>query len=388
MAIAPVSLSTINPISFEKKNDSMDKKAEPSSVQPQVTANSGEALRSYFAAGQALSFGFNCSTGAFVTKKIEDVPCCCCGGRMILQDSLPAVAESFASLKGQALADKIEKDRDYFRSNQGAIAGMIATEVSKNPKLDAQGAIAEIKKDFNGKLKSYCTGVLNSTDEIAKENLGENNVVSQLIQQEKKNIARGNIDRVAFTEKLVHLSEEGKIDPMTYDMVINSAMLLPQNAGMAHKHFNKVQQKGNFGIFNELLKESTQTIEHVHPHSKGGPNNTDNYLAECGECNHPRGNMSYLKWIKIHPEYPVNAQKHIEWFQQQIVDGKINSKYDDYGTKIRETLSKESDGKMVLKVLDRDKIKELRARALNGEDINVHDEIVKQKEEENAQKAA
>jgi len=382
MAIAPVSLSTINPLHFEKKNEGMDRKAEPVAVQPQAVANSGEALRSYFAAGQALSFGFNCSTGSFVTKKIEDVPCCCCGGRMILQSSLPAVVDSFASLKGQALADKIEKDRDYFRSNQGTIAGMIAKEAANNPRLDAQGAVSEIKKDFSGKLKSYCTGVLNATDVIAKENLGENNPVSQLIQQEKKNVARGNIDRVAFTEKLVQLSDAGKIDPMTYDMVINSAMLLPQNSAMAHKHFNKVQGRGNTGIFNELLKESTQTIEHVHPHSKGGPNNTDNYLAECGECNHPRGNMSYLKWIKIHPEYPVNAQKHIEWFQQQIVDGKINSKYDDYGTKIRETLSKESDGKMVLKVLDRDKIKELRARALNGEDVNVHEEILKQEQEE------
>ena len=38
---------------------------------------------------------------------------------------------------------------------------------------------------------------------------------------------------------------------------------------------------------------------------------------------------------------------------------RINAKYDDYGTKIRETLSKESDGKMVLKVLDKNKIKEL-----------------------------
>lgn len=388
MSISAVSLSTINPVHFEKKNENMDKKAEPVAVQPQVTANSGEALRSYFMAGQSLSFGFNCSTGKFVTKRIEDVPCCCCGGRMILGHSLPKVANSFAKLEGQDLADKINKDRDYFRSNQGTIAGMIAKEAEKNPNFDAQDAIREIGKDFRGKLKAYCTDVLSSTDEIAKSAMGENNKVSQLIQQEKQNIAKGTINRVAFTEKLVQLNEAGEIDPMTYDMVLSSAMLLPQNENMATKHFNKVYGRDNFSIFNELLKESTQTIEHVHPHSLGGPNNTDNYLAECGECNHPRGNMSYLKWIQIHPEYPINAQKHIEWFQQQIVDGEIGSKYDDYGTKIRATLSKESNGKMVLKVLNKEKIQELRARALNGEDVNVHEEIEKQEQEKEAEQAA
>jgi len=382
MVITPVSLLAVNSVHFEKKNENMDKKAEPVVVQPQVTANSGEALRSYFTAGQAISFGFGCSTGKFVTKRIDDVPCCCCGGRMILGSKLNKVAHSFATLEGQDLADKIEKDRDYFRSNQGTIAGMIAKEAAKNPNLDAQGAVREIGKDFNGKLKAYCTDVLNSTNEIAKNSLGENNPVSQLIQQEKMNIAKGNIDRVAFTEKLVQMNEEGKIDPMTYDLVLNSAMMLPQNQGMAVKHFNKVQGRDNDGIFVQLLRESTQTIEHVHPHSLGGPNNTDNYLAECGECNHPRGNMSYLKWIKIHPEYPINAQKHIEWFQQQIVDGEIGPKYDDYGTKIRETLSKESDGRMVLKVLDKEKIRELRAKASNGEEVNVHEEIEKQENEE------
>lgn len=389
MAIAMMPIIGVNCVNFGKKNVAMDKKSEPVAVRPQQpAANSGEALRSYFAASQALSFGFHCSTGGFVTKKIEDVPCCCCGGRMILQGSLPYVADSFAGLTGKNLANKINKDKDYFRSNQSAVAGMIAAEAEKNPELDAAGAVRAIGKNFNAKLREYCAGILDSTDEIAKENLGKENPVSQLIREEKKHIAKGEINRVAFTEKLVHLSEEGKIDPMTYDMVLNSAMQLPQNAGMASKHFGKIQGRANYGIFHELLKESTQTIEHVHPHSLGGPDDTDNYLAECGECNHPRGNMSYLKWIKIHPEYPVNAQKHIEWFQQQIVDGKINSKYDDYGTKIKATLSKESGGKMVLKVLDRDKIRELREKALKGEDVNVHEEIKKQEEEKTEKKVA
>lgn len=388
MAIAPISaVMTMNRVQNEQKV-SMDKKAAPQSVQPQMPeANSGAALRSYFLGGNAVSFGFNCSTGKFVTKQIADVPCCCCGGRMILQKDLGKVAGSFARNKGEQLADKINRDKDYFRSNQGTIAGMIAIEAAKNPGMDAKGAIAEIGTDFQGKLKNYCQGVLDKTNEIAKANLGEKNVVSDLIAAEKEKVAQGNIDRISFTEKLVAMQEKGQIDPVSYDMVINSAMELPQNTERAMKHFNKVAFKDNGGIFNELLKESTQTIEHVHPHSLGGPNDTDNYLAECGECNHPRGNMSYLKWIQVHPEYPVNAQKHIEWFQQQIVDGKIDSKYDDYGTKIKATLSKESDGRMELKVLDKQKIQELRNKARHGEHGSVSEEIEKQEKEKQYENA-
>lgn len=389
MAIAPVSSSLVSTVN-RQNNVAVDKKAAPEAVQPQQVQNTktGEALRSYFLGGNAVSFGFNCSTGSFVTKKMQDVPCCCCGGRMILQKDLNSVAKSFARNSGEQLAEKINQDKDYFRSNQGAIAGMIATEAAQNPRLDAKGAVAKINGDFNGKLKNYCSNVLTSTDKIAKEQLGEENPVSQIIAQEQKKVAQGKIDRISFTEKLVGLHEQGSIEHEAYDAIINSAMQLPQNAEMARKHFNKIQGKDNTGIFNELLKESTQTIEHVHPHSKGGPNDTDNYLAECGECNHPRGNMSYLKWIKVHPEYPVNAQKHIEWFQQKVVDGQIDKRYDDYGTKIKETLSKESNGKMELKVLDKQKIQEMRNDAIHGRKADVSEEIKEQEEQKKYNKKA
>ena len=159
-------------------------------------------------------------------------------------------------------------------------------------------------------------------------------------------------------------------------------MQLPQTGNTAQKMFQKLGGRQDAGVFNTLLFESGQTIEHVHPHSRGGKNDTDNYLAECGECNHKRGNVSYMTWLKIHPEYPVNVQKHIEWFQQQQVEGKFGKEYDDYGVKIKQTLSKESNGVMELKVLDKAKIIELREKVQNGEEVSVHEEIKKQEEEQ------
>ena len=228
MAITSVSAVSLYP--SVQQNKAVDKKAAPAAVQPQhPQANSGAALRSYFMGGQAVSFGFNCSTGSFVTKKIQDVPCCCCGGRMILQKDLRAVASSFAKNSGKKLADKINQDKDYFRSNQGAIAGMIATEAAKNPRLDAKGAVAAIGGDFNNKLQNYCQGVLNKTSEVAMAHSGENNPVSQLIDQEKglngmtKEINtenRKNIKMKVVQKKELKLKKKLKRKRLLNDMLI------------------------------------------------------------------------------------------------------------------------------------------------------------------------
>ena len=46
---------------------------------------SSNALSAYFKGGMAVLFsGHDCSTGKFVTKQMDDVPCCCCGGKMVL----------------------------------------------------------------------------------------------------------------------------------------------------------------------------------------------------------------------------------------------------------------------------------------------------------------
>ena len=88
------------------------------------------------------------------------------------------------------------------------------------------------------------------------------------------------------------------------------------------------------------------------------------------------------EWLKVHPEYPKNAQKHIEFFQEKMINGEIDSKYDSYPIEVKETLSKESNGRMVLKVLNPERIKELREAKLAGQEVNLQEEIAKAENEE------
>ena len=381
MAIAPVSsVNVVVTKAVENKKVSTPIASEKPEVQ-QLVAEKG-ALKSYFLGGQAATVafgGFGVSTGGFITKKMDDVPCCCCGGRMVRANQMENKAREFTGLRGAELADKIEADKDFFRTPQRVVM-MLAAEEARAHGGDLARAKGMVGKGLKEKTQNYCINSLKEADTIVKAAYGEKNPVSNLIANEINNLQGGKIARMPFTAKLEKVADS--IDPMTYDKVMDAAMNIPASFEEVRKAFGQANG-GAQNIARRMLEPSMQTIEHIHPKSLGGPNATQNFIAECKDCNNPRGNMSYAEWLKVHPEYPAKAQKHIEWFQQQVVDGKIDSRYDDYGIDVKATLSKESYGAIELKVLNPEKIKELREAKKAGQEVSVSDEIAKQEAEAN-----
>lgn len=390
MAIVPVSLLNTQALNgFETKKE--DKKVtNPISQREQYndTKVSSAAITSYFKGGQALSFkGFDCSTSHFITKEIEDVPCCCCGGKMILNKNIGTKAKEFSSLKGAELADKIDNSQEYFRTNERMIANLAAEKARQNPEMDLGKAVESLEPNLKELTIGYSVNCLNKANAIAQEATGsEENPISALIGKEIEKVKEGKIFRVDFTEELSLY--EGLIGHEQFHKLQDEVLNMPEDYSSVIESYSAVSYGDSQDTARELLKPSRQTIEHIHPKSQGGPNATSNYIAECYQCNNPRGHMPYSEWLKIHPEYPRNAQKHIEYFQQQQINGTIPEKYDTYPIEVRETLSKESEGRMQLKVLNPQKIAELREAHKRGEEVNVHEEIAKLYPEENEETTA
>ncbi len=385
MAIIPVSAvnSEYRPTFVNQKKATNPIRKEQEKSDNKVSSN---ALSAYFKGGMAVAFGgYDCSTANFVTKKMDDVPCCCCGGKMILNKKRGDKAKEFSALKGQELADKIRNNQDYFRCTRRLIANLIADEAEQHPDYDMGDAIQSFTPEtLKQKTLDYCVKNLKNIDKIAKEATGnEDNPISTLVMTEIEKVNGGKTERVEFTEKLAKYAN--LVKPEEYEKMLESAMNIPEKYKDVKQIYDYAYGKA-LKVTKELVRPSMQTIEHIHPKSQGGPNNTANYIAECYDCNNPRGHMSYHEWLKVHPEYPINAQKHIEWFQQQIIDGKIDDRYDTYPIEVKATLSKESDGRMELKVLNPEKIKELREAKKAGQDINIQEELAKEygekKEEE------
>ena len=97
--------------------------------------------------------------------------------------------------------------------------------------------------------------------------------------------------------------------------------------------------------------------------------------------------MPYAEWFKIHPEFKRNAQGYIEHVEGRIVNGELPTTYDSYPVDIRETLTNESDGQIVLKVLDKAKLIELREMKKAGQEVDIHAETEKAQQEEEKEQA-
>ena len=388
MAINPVNTVNINTVRNNQRVEKQTNPIIPERKAEQIdTKISSNALSAYFKGGMAVSFkGFDCSTANFVTKKMDDVPCCCCGGKMVLNRNMGEKAREFSALKGQELADKIRNNQDYFRTTQRLIANLIADAAEQNPDYDMGRAIQSFEPQLKEKSIEYCVKHLKNADEVAKKATGkEENPISSLIAEEIKKVQSGEMERVEFTEKLSQY--EHSIKAEDYAKIIDSVMNIPEDYKQVKRIYGYAYGK-SIKAAKELLKPSMQTIEHIHPKSQGGPNATQNYIAECYNCNNPRGHMSYAEWLKVHPEYPRNAQKHIEFFQEKMINGEIDSRYDTYPVEVKETLSKESNGRMVLKVLNPEKIKELRDAKLAGKEVSIQEEIEKANNEKEEKEVA
>ena len=385
MAIVPVSAVNLSGINTTAAATETKKATNPIKAENKTFTNdkaASNALSAYFKGGMALSFrGFDCSTGNFVTKQMDDVPCCCCGGKMVLNKKMGEKAREFSALKGQELADKIRNNQDYFRTTQRLLANLIADEAEKHPDYDMGKAIQSFTPEtLKERTIEYCVKHLQDADKTAKEATGsDKNPISVLIQEEIEKVKGGKTERVEFTEKLAMY--EGTVSHEAYDKIQESVINIPESYRNVKQIWGYAYGKA-LKVSKELLRPAMQTIEHIHPKSQGGPNATQNYIAECYNCNNPRGHMSYAEWLKVHPEYPKNAQKHIEFFQEKMINGEIDSKYDSYPIEVKETLSKESNGRMVLKVLNPERIKELREAKLAGQEVNLQEEIAKAENEE------
>ncbi len=384
MAITPV--SSVNTVSVQpqenKKTTNLVTFDQPKAEEKAPEAG---ALRSYFMGGLAatVSFGgFPVSTGGFITKRMDDVPCSCCGGRMVRNPEMDHKASEFAGINGEKLADKIEADKDFFRTPQRVVMMLAAEEARKNPTYDLARAKNAAGRNLEQKTQQYCIKSLQAADEVVKATYGEEHETSKLLNREIEKLQKGKIGRLELTAQLV--KQQGLMTPEIYETVLDAAMNIPTGFNEVKRAFGEAGGDSR-SIARSLLKPSMQTIEHIHPKSLGGPNATQNFVAECADCNNPRGNMSYSEWLKIHPEFPLKAQDHIEWFQQQIVNGRIDSRYDDYGVDVKATLSKESNGIIELKVLNPEKIQQLREAKKANQEADVTTEIANQENQEEEQ---
>jgi len=361
-------------------------KPEFQSKQPETTKSAKEfskgtnALYSYFMGGQSVTFG---GTSGFKIKKLEDVPCPCCGQIMLTPSSTEKHVNRLKMAKGNKLADRIKNEEAKFLRSNERCAAFIIADAAKNTELNLSGAVTKANKNLPERFNTYCQDVLLHTALLCEEQSGENSPAYNYLMEKAENVSdhesfyRPNITE-EFSQFKSSMTEE------QYNKLEDELLTLPLDYKNVSRFMTEAQGKGTVTIANNLYAPALATAEHVHPHSLGGSNKASNFLSECAGCNNPRSSLSYVEWFKVHPEFKRNAQEYIEHVESRIVNGELPTTYDSYPVDIRETLTSESEGHIVLRVLDKEKLVELREAKKQGIEPDIHAETEKaNKEEEN-----
>ncbi|MGN0014047.1 MAG: HNH endonuclease [Candidatus Gastranaerophilaceae bacterium] len=384
----------LNGINQVQPNIISPKKNTEKLVEKQQTAPQGESkkvadsgcLKNYFMGAVSFS-GHPCKTGNFQVKKLKDVPCCCCGKPMLRESDLNVCKKAVASTRGEHLAETIKEYSKYMRADEKCAATIMAN-YAKEKGSDVSQAMRGTSQNLRELTGKYANGILDELNTMATSAFkSEDNPMAGIIAKAKDDIEAGRgLDRSTFVEKLDKAG--GRLNEENQALIQDVAMDLPQTFNHVQRIYDKYAGKKNDDIARRLFSTALTTAEHIHPHSLGGPDHTSNYIAECAGCNNPRGNMSYAEWLKVHPEYPRKAQEHLEHVQARLINGELGRDYNDWPVDVRASLSKESGGRMNLKVLNPETIERMRNE--KGKTGNVTVEDVKaayeQQEAEKAEK--
>lgn len=356
------------------------------SSEPKKASDSG-CLKNYFA-GSVNFGGHHCKTSNFEVKKLKDVPCCCCGKPMLREQDLQECKKAVASTSGDNLAKTIDAYGKYMRADEKCVATILA-EQAKKTGCDVSQGMRQTSSNLKALTGQYANGILDQLSVMATDAFkSEDNPMAEVIRNAREGIEKGRgLDRSTFVENLAKAG--GRLNEENQAKIEDAAMNLPQTFNHVQRIYDKYSGKKNEEIARRLFSTALTTAEHIHPHSLGGPDNTANYIAECAGCNNPRGNMDYAEWLKVHPEYPRKAQEHVEHVEARLINGEIGKDYNDWPIDVRGSLSKESGGRMTLKVLNPSTIENMRkAKGLTG-NVTVEDvrAAYEKQEAEKAEKA-
>ena len=327
------------------------------------TNEGSKAIMNYFFGMQNVpSFkGYPCSTSAFVVKQIDNVPCACCGKEMMNAKEQNDFVSKASKAKGQELADVFSSNFHKFRRNERAISREIMNTAPSKPNSSISDILSSTKKTGADLYKQECTIVLDEVDAVAKSIYGEKNKVSNYVSAQK--VALNNkkgFNRSAFLKGVQNITKEDANKENTTKLM-DKAIELPLNEDGVNKILSKYRNSDSTSIARRLISTAVMTTEHIHPKAKGGPNNTENYMGECAECNNNRGSADLNNyWQTVYPNMPENVQRYNDFITDKIIKGEMGTKYEDYPVDLEKIVASESRNAIKLTVLTPEEIDKAR----------------------------
>lgn len=312
----------------------------------------------YYTSNLSINFQARCPEDAFAVKDILNLHCPVCGQIMLNKNQIEEIANQLANKTGEKLIRTFEfyedernitKDesetekRSIFRNQKQQIVNILKELARKHPnanlselvKIEADKCLGELivaQMDVVRELENYLS--------TAPLELGELESLNYIIQIYKNQILGKNEERFkrqAFIHDLKNRVQNEEVQAKINEIISK----LPNSSNSIDSFFVKwgFNNPSCKEIAHNLVYDARPTAEHLLPKSKGGKNDTLNYLCDCAECNSSRGNTDFKDWAKTIPDFEQKLQEHLETIARTLDGGALDYTYYGYIEGIVKTIS-------------------------------------------------
>ena len=294
--------------------------------------------------------GFDCSEMDFEIKGIYDIPCPSCGVTLIQRNQIDNFVSEAQVKKGEELANLFIKYQKYFHKTESKAADIIIFEARKNPNKN----LSELTRNYLNSLRAQSAqeqlDLIERIKKLAYDLTPQTRkATNEILEKYENNIQFDKtFDKTSFLKELERVLSKSS---STGKKILKTAQKMPEVEDDEIKFLEKYASKTQAELASRFVSPSFATTEHIVPKSLGGKNNTENYLAECEECNSTRNNVPFFDWIKNSTSpfrnfktFKDNFSNYIAVVASKINSGEISEKYRDYPKDAIETIAKETNG--------------------------------------------
>lgn len=291
--------------------------------------------------------GFYCDEDSFQVKKIYDLTCPSCASPMIKRKQLDQFIDSLKGKKGESLINALEKYDEYYHETEKEVVAILKDGARTSRSKSLQELINEEYYQRLQKVRKIQIETVRHLESLTKTTKGyRKDYLKRVLDNYKAKLNESDnsyFDEREFISELSNIAEGSEV--LTKKVKAWSEKL-PDTQDSVFIFFMRNGRNKQENSAYHLLVNSFVTCEHIKPKSKGGENNTENYLAECYECNSTRNDIPFSEWVETKPDFASNFKKYLTTVAKALDTKELDSEYDGYVDDVIQTVQKESAGKI------------------------------------------
>lgn len=281
-------------------------------------------------------------------RTIGNVSCPCCGVKMLTKEGFDKISKELSGRNcAQNYVKVLNNYEEYMHKPEKEVFHRFRDWASDKPKEKLETFMQESRESSLENCKLQKTEKINKLNQMVSDIDAELGAEFVKMTAAYEKSPYNTEDDMKDVRKWV-ISDvenlENKIEDKTkFKSLMKEAQSLPTSKNNADAFIVKYASSDSLKVGKRLLKLSVGTIEHIKPQAKGGKDKLDNYLLECGECNHTRGEIPLDDWVEDHPEMKVNIQKYFDEIIEKINSGNLKG-LENYPNTVKGAIMAQSKG--------------------------------------------